>query len=198
MDDSLKMDKELQILKSAASPDILAIYINKSSSLCSKCVNRKIIISTAGALRIGSPGDFRPLVQPSTYSFWASEAVCGSLHRFLANWAPANWALLWFGGKLGPALFGALANWAPANWAPKKFGCGRLSPGKIWVRQIGPRPWQLLVPNSFGGTLIAYNRNIPCMITGGLHKPGRQWWQQPSLADIKVITTRTQRGHRAP
>ena len=113
------MDKELQILKSAVSPDILAIYINKSSSLCSKCVNRKIIISTAGALRIGSPGDFRPLVQPSTYSFLASVAVCSSL-------------------------------------------------------QIGPRPWQLLVPNSFGGTLIAYNRNIPCMITGGLHKPGRQ------------------------
>ena len=34
-----------------------------------------IIISTAGALRIGSPGDFRPTVKPSTYRFSAFKPV---------------------------------------------------------------------------------------------------------------------------
>ena len=34
-----------------------------------------ISLLTAGALRIGSPRDFRPTVQPSTYSFWAFEPV---------------------------------------------------------------------------------------------------------------------------
>ena len=29
----------------------------------------QVLFSTAGALRIGCPGDFRPTAQPSTYSF---------------------------------------------------------------------------------------------------------------------------------